>query len=219
MESIANKITQPQQPAPGNNFRADCYVILAAMLLRAPTKALWDILQTIECDETVPEKINNALRELCMASGNRTLAAMESEFNRLFVGMGCGELVPYASWYREKKIQSLTLALVRRDLARLGIVKKVDNHEPEDHAGALCEIMALISRGSGNIAPGAQAEFFHRHIAPWMLNFFQDLQAAKNAVFYRKVGLFGSSLLTAEKDYLQYENNVPLSNEKRRSNK
>jgi TorA maturation chaperone TorD len=111
-------------------------------------------------------------------------------------------MVPYASWYREKKIQSSTLASLRADLIELGIVRQTGCREPEDHAGALCEIMAIISRKPNDLPRAVQARFFHRHIAPWMMAFFQDLPAAKSAGFYRMVGQFGSSFLETESEYL-----------------
>jgi TorA maturation chaperone TorD len=138
---------------------------------------------------------------------------MEEEFDKLFVGLGCGEMVPYASWYREKKIQSSSLASLRSDLIHLGIVRQEENHESEDHAGALCEIMALISQEANNVPYAAQAKFFHRHMALWMIAFFGDLQAAKSAVFYRSVGLFGGCFLEFEKEYLKYGINVPINTE------
>ncbi len=122
--------------------------------------------------------------------------------NKLFIGLGSGELVPYASWYRGKKIQSSTLASLRSDLIELGIVRQAGCHEPEDHAGALCEIMAIISQEPNEIPHAEQARFFHRHVAPWMTTFFKDLQSAKSAEFYRLVGLFGTCFLETESQYL-----------------
>ena len=85
------------------------------------------------------------------------------EFQRLFVGLGSGELVPYASWYLEKMIQSAPLAAIRADLGRLGIVRQSTCFEPEDHAGVLCEIMALLSVPENDIAEEEQAAFFRSH--------------------------------------------------------
>lgn len=183
------------QPA---NIRTDCYVLLASLLAKQPSEELRDILQKLQWDEAIPGDLDQALTALRQAAHDYSLAAMKEEFDRLFVGLGCGEAIPYASWYREKMIQGLPLVPLRSDLISLGIVRQTDNHEPEDHAAALCEVMAMISReGSGsNIA--TQAGFFQQHIAPWMGIFFQDLQSARSAAFYRAVGLFGSRFLAFE---------------------
>ncbi len=72
--------------------------------------------------------------------------------------MGCGEMVPYASWYRDRMIQSSPLASLRADLMRLGIVRQPDSYESEDHAGALCETMALLSREANAVPHATQAD-------------------------------------------------------------
>ena len=120
--------------------------MLASLLAQPPSEELRDILQNLQWDEAIPEELDQALTALRQAGHDYSLAAMKEEFDRLFVGLGCGEMMPYASWYREKMIQSLPLVPLRSDLIRLGIVRQTDNHESEDHAAALCEVMAIISR-------------------------------------------------------------------------
>lgn len=128
-------------------------------------------------------------------------------------------MIPYASWYREKKIQSIPLVSLRSDLPRLGIVRQADSHEFEDHAGALCETMALISQKPNGTSYETQASFFQQHIASWMGSFFKDLQSAKSAGFYRAVGLFGLCFLESESQYLKGDlNPVPCQKGRRRRN-
>ena len=91
----------------------------------------------------------------------------------------------------------------------LGIVKQADSAEPEDHAGALCEVMTLLSAEPDDASRAEQMEFFRQHIAPWMPAFFGDLQAAKNAGFYRAVARFGDSLLETESEYFKYGTEHP----------
>ena len=191
--------------APYANIRTDSYIMLASLLQRPPSEILLDILQNLHWDDAVPEKLDNALRLLRQVGPDYPIEALKSEFDKLFVGLGCGEMVPYASWYREKKIQAMPLASLRSDLVRLGVVRQKDSHESEDHAGALCEIMALISGKPDGLPGTAQKLFFQEHIAPWMGLFFDDLQSAKNAGFYRIVGLFGSCFLEYESQYLKCE--------------
>jgi TorA maturation chaperone TorD len=84
-------------------------------------------------------------------------------------------------------------------------VRQAECHESEDHAGALCEIMALISQKQNEVPLETQARFFQEHIAPWMMTFFKDLQSAKNAKFYRVVGSLGRCFLESEREYLKHE--------------
>ncbi len=204
MESVMTKIEALAWFASYANIRTDVYVMLASLLWRPPSKELLDILQHLQWDEAVPQTMDTALKALCKAGREYSPAVMEDEFNKLFVGLGAGEIVPYASWYREEMIQSSPLASLRSDLIGLGIVRQEDSFESEDHAGALFEMMALISRKPNDEPYAKQAEFFQRHVALWMRAFFKDMQSAKSARFYKAVGRFGSRFLESESEYLKY---------------
>ncbi len=203
MEPITAAAGEPAGLAAFHRIRPDSYALLASLLGRPPSEDLLQVLHHLEWEDPVPEKVARSLLALRRASYEYPLGALGEEYDRLFVGLGCGEMIPYASWYRGKKIQSYPLAVLRADLALLGIVRQADSHESEDHAGALCECMALISRQPGEIPPPAQARFFQQHLSPWMTAFFQDLEAAKNARFYRTVGAFGRCFLESENEYLR----------------
>jgi len=193
------------------DIRSECYALLASLLMRAPSEDTLRILQNLHWQEAAPVKVTSALGDLCRAAGDYQPDALEAEFNQLFVGLGCGEVIPYASWYKEKRIQSLSLATLRADLQHLGIVRQSDSYESEDHAGALCETMSIICRESGKVPRVTQTQFFRRHIAPWMPDFFRDLQKADSARFYRTVSLFGSRFLEGESEYLEYGTHVRLT--------
>jgi TorA maturation chaperone TorD len=210
MESVMKTSDAPGWFASHANVRTDSYVMLASLLGQTPSEELLNILRNLHWDEVLPKTMDYALGALRQAAHDYPLAALEDEFNKLFLGLGSGEMVPYASWYREKKIQSTPLASLRSDLIELGIVRQTGCHEPEDHAGALCEVMAIITQKPNDIPNAEQARFFHRHIAPWMMTFFKDLQSAKSADFYRTVGLFGSCFLETESEYLNQDVNTPF---------
>jgi TorA maturation chaperone TorD len=215
MEPVTKNRGAPAGFAPYADIRTDGYVLLSSLLERPPSEDLRTILQDLQWDEAVPEQLDHALAALRRAGHDYPLAAMKEEFDRLFVGLGCGEMIPYASWYREKMTQSMPLVSLRTDLVRLGIVRQSDSHDTEDHAAALCEVMAILSQVSNGGSYRSQADFFQHHLASWMGSFFQDLQSAKSAAFYRTVGLFGSSFLEVECRYLGCRLN-PIPNKKRR---
>ncbi len=189
--------------APYAKIRTDSYVMLSSLLGQPPSENLLKVLQNLQWEGSIPEGLDHALKALCQASHDYPLNVLIEEYNKLFVGLGSGEMVPYASWYMEKKIQSSSLASLRSDLHLLGIMRQTDSHESEDHAGALCECMALISRRPNEADPGTQARFFRRHLGPWMTKFFKDLEAAKSARFYRTVALFGRRFLESEIEYFK----------------
>jgi TorA maturation chaperone TorD len=203
MESITKSADGAAWVAPYARIRADCYAVLACLLGRPPAENLLKVLQNLQWEESIPEGMARALEDLRLASHDYSLNALEDEYSKLFVGLGSGEIVPYASWYREKKLQSTPLAFLRSDLLRLGMVRQADSRESEDHAGALCEGMALISQKPNERDGATQSRFFQQHLAPWMMTFFKDLESAQSARFYRTVGLFGRRFLEAEIEYLK----------------
>ncbi len=94
------------------------------------------------------------------------------EYFDLFVGLGRGELLPYASYYLTGFLYERPLARLRGDLKRLGIEQTEGQSEPEDHAAILCEIMAGLAGGDIDAPPGADREIFEKHMAPWIGRFF-----------------------------------------------
>jgi TorA maturation chaperone TorD len=63
------------------------------------------------------------------------------------VGLGRGELLPFASYYLTGFLHERPLAELRGELERLGIGRAPGVHEPEDHIGFVCETMAGCLRG------------------------------------------------------------------------
>jgi len=76
-------------------------------------------------------------------------------------------------------------------LRQLGIERAEDEHEPEDHAAILCEIMAGLASRRFGAKEGADRDMFEKHLAPWIGRFFADLERAAAADFYRRVGTLG----------------------------
>ncbi|MGV8057250.1 MAG: molecular chaperone [Smithellaceae bacterium] len=182
-------------------LRNESYALLASLLGQSPGKSIKNILRNLTWEEDIPGLLASSLAALRAAGDACGVSAMQAEFNKLFIGLGSGEVIPSASWYLEKRIQSRPLARLRADLNRLGIVRQGGEHTPEDAASALCEAMAIISGPEGNYAPDLQAGFFEHHLASWMGLFFRDLQSAKSAVFYRSVGQFGLHFMESESRY------------------
>jgi TorA maturation chaperone TorD len=83
-------------------------------------------------------------------------------------------------------------------LARLGIEQAPGRAEPEDHAAFLCEIMAGLAMRRLPIPPGVDRTLFEVHLAPWMGQFFSDLERAEAAALYRSIGAFGRLFMTIE---------------------
>ncbi len=178
--------------------RARAYLLLAALLARPPSTELLGAVAALRGDAATPW--GRALEGLAAAAGGLTPRDAEREFNRLFVGVSRGELMPYASFYRTGFLHDRPLIDLRLDMTRLGIARSPEVKEPEDHIAAVLEMMGGLIQGRfGAAAPTrAQRAFFERHLLPWAPGFFRDLEAARSARFYRTVGALGILLLEIE---------------------
>jgi TorA maturation chaperone TorD len=106
--------------------------------------------------------------------------------------------LPYASHYLTGSLYARPLVRLREALQRLGIESAAAHSEPEDHVAILCEIMAALVGGQIAAPAGADREFFEQHLAPWVRRFFVDLEAAKSADFYARVGSLGRTFVDIE---------------------
>lgn len=197
MPAAAERSVRVAEVAEEDGLRADVYDILAALLRREPEAGLLKQAAGLSGDDT---ELGKAFTELAARARRIPLADARQEYTRLFIGLGRGELVPYASYYLTGFLNEKPLATLRDDMARLGIAREEDVHEPEDHIASLCEMMAGLIRGRFlEPAPVALQRAFHqRHLAPWAGPFFSDVEAAKSADLYQPVGTIGRLFMEVE---------------------
>ena len=181
-----------------NLLRANAYGLLSSALLAPPQTDLLDVLKGIEGDESA---FGQALSSLSAFAKTISAEDIEDEFTRLFYGHGAGgELHPYASFYRTGFIYDKPLAALRVDLAALGLSKSDVTPEPEDHIAFLMNVMQdmIVGAHGQPECVGVQKDFYEKHIAPWATKFFEDLETAENAQFFRPVGTIGKVLMDIE---------------------
>ena len=148
-------------------------------------------------------ELGKALASLGAVASQTVRAIAEEEYTLLFYGMGSGgELNPYASHYLTGFVYEKPLANLRRDMAALGIMASGISSEPEDHIAYLCEIMhGLITGGFGKMADlEIQKNMYVNHMAPWVGQFFADLESAEAAKLYMLVGSIGRHFMAIEAD-------------------
>jgi TorA maturation chaperone TorD len=177
--------------------RAAEYGLLALLLGKAPSS---DTLSRIAQLKGDASDLGMAHIELATAASDATESALNSEFFNLFVGVGRGDVLPYASYYLTGFLHERPLARVREDLDRLGIARAGGTSEPEDHIAILCEVMAGLAGGTFEADFAEQAKFFERHLKPWAGRLFVDLELAKQATFYRAVGRVGRIFMELESE-------------------
>ncbi|MEO1693922.1 MAG: molecular chaperone TorD family protein [Pseudomonadota bacterium] len=177
--------------------RSSLYALLAKLLSDVPDGALLRIAAELRADPTTP--VGAALSDLAAVARDHRdqLDVLSDEFHDLFLGVGRGELLPYASYYLTGFLHEKPLAELREQLQALGLTADPDEKEPEDHIAAVLDVMAHLTRpDSGD--PAAARQFFDRQVVTWAPKFFADLQAADRSAFYAPVGRLGSAFLDVE---------------------
>ncbi len=182
-----------------DRLRADLYNFLGLILSGPPDQILLDQCAGLSGDDT---ELGQAIAALSRVARVSKPKAVQSEFNALFVGLGRGELLPYASYYLTGFLNEKPLAVLRTDMVAQGMTRAENVFEPEDNIASLMEMMAgmIVGRFRAPAALDAQRVFFNKHIAPWASHCFADMEAAKTSVFYASVGSVGKAFLEIERE-------------------
>ena len=180
-----------------DDLRATEYGLLSLLLGRAPDADTLARVATLKGDGS---DLGMAHVELASAAANADDGVVSKEFFNLFIGVGRGELLPYASYYLTGFLHERPLARVREDLDRLGIERAGTSREPEDHIAILLEVMSGLARGDFEADFDEQKRFFERHLKPWATRMFADLEMSQSAKFYRAVGRAGRVFIELESE-------------------
>lgn len=183
-------------------IRADTYRLLARLFRAPPDQDILDLLATLGEAKDSASRLADAWAALADASRAADPASLDDEYHALFIGLGRGEVLPYASWYLSGFLLDKPLARLRAELNELGIERAANVSEPEDHVAALCETMALLVDVDGGIDHAGQKRFFERHVQPWFPRFLDDLRGAKSADFYRRIADLGQGFIEFEESWL-----------------
>jgi TorA maturation chaperone TorD len=188
----------------GDAARAEMYVLLGTLLAGPPDDAILEMLLDIDAGEPDATLMTSSWQSLQAAAREADTEQLAEEYFNLFIGLGRGELVPYASFYIHGFLMEKVLASLRNELQRLGFELQEGISEPEDHVAALCETMGMIISESG-LSLNEQSTFFETYIASWMGEFFAELRDAESADFYRAVAQLGQQFLEIESQYLSMQ--------------
>ncbi len=180
-----------------DQLRAAEYGLLSLLLGKAPDADTLSRVATLKGDGSDLGIAHIELASLAAAMDDRTVS---KEFFDLFIGLGRGELLPYASYYLTGFLHERPLARVREDLDALGIERAGISREPEDHVAILFEVMSGLARGEFKADFTEQQRFFERHLKPWAARMFVDLEMSQSAGFYRAVGRVGRIFMELESE-------------------
>ncbi|MGI9407243.1 MAG: TorD/DmsD family molecular chaperone [Hyphomicrobiaceae bacterium] len=178
-------------------LRAQLYRLIANYMAKAPDAETLASGAKLSGDDTPLGKAVGTFAHLCCRSDPD---AAGQEYHDLFIGVGRGELLPFASYYLTGFLNEKPLAKLRNDMDALGIERDPAASEPEDHVASIFEMMAGVIDGRfGEPASlEAQQEFYDTHIKSWAPYFFRDLEGAKSSVLYSGLGSIGRVFLEIE---------------------
>ncbi|MGL5947676.1 MAG: TorD/DmsD family molecular chaperone [Aeromonas sp.] len=169
--------------APANHSASHLFALAACLLRAPPSQDALDHVADAAFTSGEPA-LDQGLLWLQQAAEQTDAAAQARAYQDLFIGLGHGELRPFASFYLTGSLFTLPLVALRRDLNRLGFCRQAEVTEPEDHAAALCEVMVQLL--SEDIA---RAETFYcAHLAPWLGRFADDLATQGHSALYQALG-------------------------------
>ena len=182
-----------------DRLRADFYNFLGLLLAGPPDQMLLNQMAGLVGDDT---DLGKAIQSMARVAKVTKPAAAEREFNALFIGLGRGELLPYASFYLTGFLNEKHLAQLRNDMAVRGITRAQNVFEPEDNIASLMEMMAgmVVGRFGSPASLDDQKAFWSKHIGPWATHFYSDLEAAENSVLYASVGTAGRVFMEIERE-------------------
>ena len=178
-----------------DQLRAAEYGLLSLLLGKAPDA---DTLSRVAALKGDASDLGMAHIELAAAAVAADDRIVSKEFFDLFIGLGRGELLPYASYYMTGFLHERPLARVRVDLDALVIERAGISREPEDLLAILLEVMSGLARGEFEADFAEQLRFFDRHLKPWASRMFADLEMSASAKFYRAVGRVGRVFIELE---------------------
>lgn len=181
--------------------RADMYALLARLYYQGPDAGVLALIAKAGA-EISPETgllFAVAWRALAGAASSADPAAVQQEYDDLFVGTGRAEVSLYATYYLAEMGREKILVGLRSDLGGMGLSRMESAREPEDHIAGLFDVMRhLIERGSADAALQDQRRFFDRYVEPAYTAFCDAITASEQGEFYRRVAVLTRAFLDVE---------------------
>ena len=181
-----------------DQLRSDMYSFLANLLRAEPSAELVNQLTKLESDES---PIGKSIKTLSKLASSLDLPTIRDEYVRIFIGVGRGEILPFASYYLTGFLKDKPLAKLRNDMKEIGIQLAENVKEPEDHIASLFDMMSglILGKFSKKFSIGEQKDFFNKHLAPWVDLLMRDIESSRIAVFYSPIGTIGREFMEIER--------------------
>lgn len=208
-------VTLHHRLEPEDQARAEFYALLARLFADSPDASLLAAMAgapplapaTNTGDDGGADGLSPVWDALRTASAAMDVEAARDEFQALFVGVGRSEVSLYASHYLGPQ-SGRPLAELRASLARLGLARRPESSEFEDHLSLVLETMRMLVAGDGERRPvpiDEQRAFFDCHILTWVPDCCTAISANSVANYYRRVAEFAQCFVALERDSFAIE--------------
>ena len=148
--------------------RAELYGLLARLWIAPPDAPLLAQFGVAVTEAPQPGGFLEApWQSLVAAMRAATPASAAAEYDALFGGVGKPEVFLYGSYYLAGFLNERPLAVLRADLAELGLTREESRGETEDHIACVFEVMRYLIAGDDVAVaqPGAAAALLPRPCA------------------------------------------------------
>lgn len=181
--------------------RAEIYGLLAALYYAPPAPALLAQLRVAVTQAPAAGAfLEEPWRSLVATTRELDDAAIADEYHTLFGGVGKPEVYLFGSHYLSGFLNEKPLAVLRTDLAELGLMRDEHMSETEDHIAYLCEVMRFLIAGDDMAVCNLtrQQAFFAKHLQPWVSDLCDTLAAHPESRFYAALAAFTRAFMSVE---------------------
>jgi TorA maturation chaperone TorD len=181
--------------------RAELYGLLARLWLAPPDEELLHQFKVAVTEaETEGAVLTAPWHDLVATLRATTVAAASTEFNALFQGVGKSAVFAFGSFHLSGSLNEKPLALLRTDLAALGLTRDDTLLETEDHVSYIFEVMRYLIAGddAGVCNLEQQRRFFRNHVQTWLDTLCDAVLAQPQAVVWAAVARFTHSFIAVE---------------------
>lgn len=181
--------------------RAELYGLLARLWIAPPDAALLEQFGVAVTEAPQPGGYLEAPWQALVAAMRATRAeAAADEYDALFGGVGKPEVFLFGSYYLSGFLNEKPLAVLRGDLAALGLARDESRSETEDHIAYVCEVMRWLIAGDDVAVCNLeqQRRFFRAHLQSWAEKLCDAVQAHPRSLVWREVAAFTRAFMQVE---------------------
>ena len=178
---------------PEEQARANLYGLLARLFYAPPDAALLEGIAAEKMDGELAADWD----ALASAAATARADALREEYEGAFIGTGKAPVTLYTTAYAIRYSTDVPLVALRAELARLGLARRAEVGEPEDHIAALCEVMRHVV-AQQKYPLDEQRRFFSRWIQPTIEPLCSAIERSDKTSFYKAVARFAKAFCARE---------------------